>query len=80
MRMAADKGLTTPALMVNGFGHALLMITQGDHHLARKGSMSLLASSRASQDLFRAKIQFRSVLGAGEMMIYQPHHPTAHDL
>ena len=42
--------------------------------------MSLLASSRARQDLFRAKIQFRGVLGAGEMMIYQPHHPTVHDL
>jgi hypothetical protein len=27
-RLAADKGLTTPALMVNGFGHdAQLMIT-----------------------------------------------------
>jgi len=41
MRMAAGKRLTTPALMVNGFGHALLMITQGDHHLARKGSLSV---------------------------------------
>ena len=40
MRVAADKGLTTPALMVNGFGHALLMITQGDRNLARKGSVS----------------------------------------
>ena len=40
MRMAAGKGLTTPALMVNGLGHAPCMITQGDRHLARKGSMS----------------------------------------
>jgi len=30
MRMAADKGLTTPALTVNGFGCALLMTTQVD--------------------------------------------------
>src|SRR6266705_231148 len=45
MRTAADKGLTTPALMVNGFGHALLMTTQGDHQLARKGSLALAACS-----------------------------------
>src|ERR1022692_1914605 len=51
MRMAADKGLTTPALMVNGFGCALLMTTQGDHHLARKGSLALL--QRLDQDLHR---------------------------
>jgi hypothetical protein len=37
--MAADNELTTPALMVNGFGRALLMITQGAHHVARKGSV-----------------------------------------
>src|ERR1017187_5513909 len=42
MRMAVGKGLTTPALLVNGFGGALLMTTQGDHHLARKGSPTLL--------------------------------------
>jgi hypothetical protein len=29
MRMVADKGLTTPVLMVNGFGRAALMIAQG---------------------------------------------------
>jgi hypothetical protein len=36
MRMAAGKGLTTPALMVNGFGCALLMTTQGDPTLRGK--------------------------------------------
>ena len=55
MRMAAGKGLTTPALMVDGFGCALLMTTQGDHHLARKGSLALLRP--LEQDLHRPSLR-----------------------